>query len=132
MFFPANRTRRGDGRQAVVGSALPTEPAGHDQHLVNDALMLPDNDGADLDLPGRFHARLDERTEQACSRRAQAAERLFLQLVADGPRHEVLREGRWRIRRERLPPATSQLLHVHLAYTCKRGVEGGLAGAVAG
>jgi hypothetical protein len=58
---------------------------------VNDALVLADQDGASLDLPRPPRARLDERVEQAAGRRAQAAERLFLQLMADSPRQEVLR-----------------------------------------
>jgi hypothetical protein len=53
---------------------------------VNDALMLADQNGANLDSPRRFGARFDESAEQAVGRRAQTAERLFLQPVADGPR----------------------------------------------
>src|ERR1700674_5469823 len=85
--------------------------------------MLADKDGADLDLPRRFRARLDERAEQASGRRAQTAERLFLQPVADGPRQEILREGGWRIGRKPLPPANAQPLDGHLADALERGVE---------
>jgi len=70
----------------VTGFSLPAEPARDDQHLVNDALMLADQNGANLDSPRRFGARFDESAEQAVGRRAQTAERLFLQPVADGPR----------------------------------------------
>jgi hypothetical protein len=73
-----------------MGFSLPAETARNDQHLVNDALMLTDQDGANFDLPRRFGARLDERAEQAVGRRAQTAERLFLQPVADGSRQEIL------------------------------------------
>ena len=64
---------------------------------MNDALMLTDKDGANLDLPRRFDARFCESAEQAVSRRLQTTERLFLQPVADGPRQEFLRKGGWRI-----------------------------------
>ena len=106
-----------------MGFALPAEPARDDQHLVNEPLMLADKDRADLDASRRFDARLCEGAEQAAGRGAQTAERLFLQPIADGPRQEVLREGGWRIGGKRLPPATSQLLDVHLGDARERGVE---------
>ncbi len=106
-----------------MGFSLPAEPARNDQHLVNDALMLADENGANLDLPRRFCARLDERAEHPVRRSAQTAESLFLQPMAEGPRQEILREGGWRIGRKPLPPASSQLPNVPLADTRERSVE---------
>jgi len=57
---------------------------------VNDTLMLADQHGANLDPPRRLGARFNERAKQAVGRRAQTAERQFLQPVADGPRQELL------------------------------------------
>ena len=82
-----------------MGFSLPAEPARDDEHLMNDALMLSDQDRADLDASRRFDARLCEGAEQAAGRCAQTAERLFLQPVTDGPRQEILGEGCWRIGR---------------------------------
>ena len=62
------------------------------------------------------------RAKHAVGRRAQTAERLFLQPIADGPRQEILRECGWRIGRKRLSPTRPQLLNVHLADTRERGV----------
>jgi hypothetical protein len=106
-----------------MGFALPAEPAGHNQHLVNEPLMLADKDRADLDASRRFGARLCEGAEQSDGRGAQTAERLFLQPMADGPRQEILGEGGWRIGRERLPPANAQLIDIHLGDTRERGAE---------
>ena len=73
-----------------MGLSLPAKSARDDQHLVHEAIMLADQDGADLDLPRRFGAQLDERAEQTGGRRAQTAERLLLQPEADGSRQEIL------------------------------------------
>lgn len=106
-----------------MGFALPAEPARDDQHLVNDALMLADEDRADLDASRWFGARLCEGAEQADGRGAQTAERLFLQPMAYGPRQEILRESGRRIGGKVLPPETPQLIDVHLGDTRERGVE---------
>jgi hypothetical protein len=40
----------GDGRQARVDLSLPAEPVGYDRHLMEPALMLADDDRADLEM----------------------------------------------------------------------------------
>jgi hypothetical protein len=43
-----------DDLQAVIGFPLPAEPPQDDQHVMNDALMLADQDGADPVAPRGF------------------------------------------------------------------------------
>ena len=54
----------GDGRQARIDLSLPTEPVGYDCYLVEPALILADNDGADLEMACPVGARIGDRCEE--------------------------------------------------------------------
>ena len=109
---------RRNSQQAVVGVALPAEAAGDDEHFMHDALVLADDDRANLHLSGRLRAGLLERAQQARRRRVEAAERLLLKEMRDRSREKVFREGGRRLATENLPPFRPQRIDVKRGYAC--------------
>jgi len=80
---------------------------------VDDALVLADDYGPDLDLPGRLGTRPRQSSQETRCGGAEPAERLLLKPVGDRSREKVLRECRRRVTTEDPPPFRAQRIDIH-------------------
>src|SRR3954451_5569013 len=122
--------RLGDARQRAPALATPEEPVLGDEHFVDGAAPFAHELGAGLEPDGSRYGEIaralqgaGEFGEPALERRAEAAERLLLELPCDAELEQVAADLAGRLRPEQGSPRGLQIGIGHLRQACEMPVE---------